>query len=197
MGRLFPVIEDGGLAGDFGHVEIAYRLRIGLIVVKLEELGEVGILRPEVLKLRIRHRLILPTLPQHGKHVPSGNLALILLLFVLFSLLLFDSGATTTGPRTCLLLLIEGHSAIGQQKFEDLLLVVLLGPVRWREVLLVLQGQVRSLLDQEVHHVVLVLLDGVVDRSLLLRVGQVKVRPMLNEKLGHLDETLSDTVVDC
>jgi len=162
------------------------------LFINLKVLGDLGVLAAELFELSVGHGRVKSTLPQLGQHVSARDFALVLAHLRLWR--------RFRGLRLLLadwtLLAVEIHATALKQEIEDLVLTLLLGPVRRSHALFVFHVQVGALVEEELAHLVATLLDGVVDRPLVLCICDVEVSSELNQLLNRLDVALTHSVVD-
>ena len=189
LSGLLPLVENWSCLINIWNLEGINGRQISVVVVLLEVFGDGRVFELELLELCIGHGLIVAVLLVHGEEVALRDLPLVQLgLRVDLNL-----GWLTWTDGT-LLLLLAVHSAILHEKLQNLLLIVLLGPVSWSVALLVFHLHVTPLLNEVFDDVVSLQLDGIVDRALLLVVDVVEEGALVYQELSGVHVAFSDAV---
>ena len=190
LGRLLPLVENRSCLIDFWNLKLVDGRQVLVVFVVFKVFGDGRVVELELLELCIGHGLVMAVFLVHGEEVALRNLPLVGLGLLDFLL------TWLTCATDWLLLGVERHSTILQEELKNLLLIVLLGPVRWSQTLLVFHLHVNPFLNEVFDDVVSLQLDCIVDWALLLVVDVVMGGAGVDQELSGVEVALPDAVED-
>ena len=192
LGRLFPLVKDGGTLGNLRYGDLAGRSNVLALLSQLEVGGKFWILALEVLELRISHRRVKASFTQHRKHAPPRKLP-----FVFSRLRLHRQLRLLDWSCLCWLASISDHNAtILEDHAQDFDSIVFFGPMSRSHPFLVLSAQISALVNEEFDHLVTIVLNCVINWSLIFSVRDVELGSKLDQLLHNFDVPFTRCIED-